>query len=71
MQPSDRTELFESMPIRKAATLQIVPSVISQLVTLIYNLADTYFVGMLNDPAQIGAITVVTPCFGLITALAN
>jgi len=71
MTPDARTELFENTPIRKAAMMQIIPSVLSQLVTLVYNLADTFFVGMLNDPAQLGAITVVTPTFVLINAFAN
>ena len=49
----DRIELFERMPIHKAVILQAVPAVISQMITLVYNLADSYFVGLLNIPAEI------------------
>ena len=46
MDPStDKTYLFEQMPVPQAVRRQIVPSVTSQMVLLVYNLADTYFVG--------------------------
>ena len=44
-----RTYLFESAPIASAVITLAVPTIISSLVTVLYNLADTYFVGMLND----------------------
>lgn len=64
-------EAFESLPIKQAVCRQIVPSIISQMVTLIYSLADTYFVGILNDPRQSAAITLVYPSFVMLTAVAN
>lgn len=42
---ADKTYLFEQMPVRKALLKQIVPAVISQMIVLIYSLADTYFGG--------------------------
>ena len=41
------------------------------MVTLIYNLADTYFVGLLNDPAQTAAVAVAAPIFLMLTAISN
>lgn len=35
-------ELFETMPVPKAVATLAIPTVISQVVTMIYNLADTY-----------------------------
>jgi multidrug efflux pump len=58
---NSKTELFESMPIPKAVVTLSVPTVISSLVMVIYNLADTYFVGMLNDPIQNAAVTLAAP----------
>ena len=55
--------IFESLPVKKAVLLQAMPAVASQMVTLIYKLADTYFVGLLNDPNQTAAITVAFPSF--------
>ena len=51
--------------------MQIIPAIVSQMIALIYNLADTYFVGMLNDPHQTAAITVVYPSFVMLTAISN
>lgn len=66
-----RTELFENTPIKKAVLLQIMPAIASQMIALIYNLADTYFVGVINDPVQTAAITIVGPCFVMLTAISN
>ena len=44
-----RLEIFERAPVPKAICTQIIPAIASQMIALIYNLADTYFVGMLND----------------------
>ncbi len=60
-QTNAKTELFESMPIPKAVAQLSIPMVISSLVTVIYNLADTYFVGMLNNPIENAAVTLVYP----------
>ena len=53
-----RTSLFESVPIPKAVVTLCVPTIISSLVMVLYNLADTYFVGILNDPVQNAAVTM-------------
>ena len=50
MENLQKTELFERTPIPKAVMTLAVPTIISSLVMVIYNLADTYFVGMLNNP---------------------
>lgn len=64
-------ELFESMPVRRAVLSQAIPAVAAQMITLIYNLADTFFVGKLNDPNQMAAITVTYPVFLLMSAFSN
>ena len=58
---SEKVYIFEQMPVSKAVLKLSVPIVISSLVTIIYNLADTFFVGMLNDPIQNAAVTLVYP----------
>ena len=67
----EKTELFERTPIRQAALTLIVPTVISQLVMLVYNMADTWFIGQTGDPHQVAAVTVTYPIFMLMNALAN
>lgn len=66
-----RTMVFEQMPVRQAVLKQITPAVFSQMIALLYNLADTYFVGILNDPSQTAAITVAYPPFLMLTAISN
>lgn len=64
-------EIFEHAPIHWAVIAQILPSIASQMITLVYNLADTYFVGRLNAPQETAAVTVVYPCFIMLTAISN
>ena len=59
------------MPVRKAVLLQILPAIASQMVALLYSLADTFFVGRLGDPDQTAAVTVEGAIFLLLTALSN
>lgn len=67
----DKTELFERTPIRQAARTLIIPTVISQLVMLVYNMADTWFIGQTGDPHQVAAVTVTYPVFMMMNAIAN
>lgn len=68
---NSKTELFESMPIPKAVVTLSVPSVISSLVMVIYSLADTFFVGMMNDPVQNAAVTLAAPLLLAFNAINN
>ena len=51
-------ELFERTPIPKALATLAVPTIVSQLITMIYNLADTFFIGSTDDPNKVAASTV-------------
>lgn len=59
------------MPIGRAVLSMSVPMIISQAITIIYNVADTFFVGQLNKPDQVAAITLALPLFYFLTALTN
>ncbi len=67
----DNDYLFREMPVRRAVLSLAVPTVISQIITVIYNMADTFFIGQLNDPNQVAAATVAMPAFAALTALSN
>ncbi len=71
MNKATKTELFEKMPIPQAVLRMSVPTVISSLVMVIYNLADTFFVGMLNDPVQNAAVTLAAPMLLAFNAVNN
>ena len=68
---SGKTEIFSEMPVAKAVLTLAIPTVISQLITVIYNMADTFFIGQLNDPLQVAAATISMPIFVFLTAFAN
>lgn len=63
--------LYEKAPVGKAVISLAVPTVISQLITVVYNMADTFFIGQLNDPAQVAAASLCMPPFVLLTGIAN
>src|SRR5574344_843117 len=71
MESSQKTMLFENMPIPQAVMKLSVPTVISSLVMVIYNLADTFFVGMVNDPVQNAAVTLAAPILLAFNAVNN
>ncbi len=71
MEDAKKVELFEKTPVFKAALTLSVPTVLSSLVMVIYNLADTYFVGMLNDPIQNAAVTLAVPVLLAFNAVNN
>ena len=66
-----RTELFETMPLPRAIASLTVPTILSSLVMVLYNLADTWFVGMLNDPVQNAAVTLAAPVLLAFNAVNN
>ena len=70
-QENSKTYLFESMPIPRAVAQLSIPMVVTSLVMVIYNLADTFFVGMLNDPVQNAAVTLVYPVMLAFNAVNN
>ena len=67
----DKKYLFEESPVRKAVITLAIPTVISQLITVIYNIADTFFIGQLDDPVQVAAATGAMPPFIFLTGIAN
>ena len=71
MENLKKADLFERTPIPKAVMQMSVPTVITSLVMVIYNLADTFFVGMLNDPIQNAAVTLSGPVLLAFNAVNN
>ena len=71
MEDAQKTELFESMPIPRAVMKLAIPTVLSSLVMVLYNLADTYFVGMLNNAVENAAVTLAAPLLLAFNAVNN
>ncbi len=63
--------IFEKVPVPKAVAKLALPTVMSMLVTILYNMVDTYFVGQTGDPNQVAAVSIATPAFFVLMALGN
>ena len=68
---NDKTALFETMPVGKALLTMAIPTIVSQLITMIYNMADTFFIGLSDDPYKVAAASIVGVLFFMLNALAN
>ena len=71
MAGNDKAQLFERTPVPKAVLTLAIPTVLSSLVMVIYNLADTYFVGMLNNPFENAGVTLAAPVLLAFNAVNN
>jgi len=70
-QKVDNKDIFETMPIGRALKTMAVPTIISQIIVLIYNLADTFYVGKTNNPYMVAATSLVLPVFNICLSLAS
>lgn len=68
---NENRELFEEKAVPRAVISLVVPTVISQLITVVYNMADTFFIGQIGDPDQVAAVSLCMPLFILLTGMAN
>ena len=65
----DSLEIFERAPIGQAVMKNTLPAMAAMLMVLIYNLADTFFIGQTDNAFMIAAVSLVTPVFMLFMAL--
>ncbi|MDD5952050.1 MAG: MATE family efflux transporter [Oscillospiraceae bacterium] len=66
-----KTDVFETMSVPKAVAKLALPTVLGMLVQIIYNMADTVYIGWLNDENQMAAVTLAMPFFTFLMALAS
>lgn len=71
MSTKDNTLVFSEYKIPKAVATLALPSMLGMLINVVYNLADTFFVGQTNDPNQVAAVSVSMPLFMLFIAVGN
>ena len=65
----DNFNIMVNMPVPKAILKLAIPTVRSTIVSLIYNLTETYFIGLLDDPIQLGAVSLAFSVFMVIQAI--
>ncbi|MGI5990325.1 MAG: MATE family efflux transporter [Lachnospiraceae bacterium] len=70
-QAAKTQELFESAPVSKAVWTMALPTIITQLINIIYNYADTWYVGRTANAAMVAALGICFPLFVIMAAVAN
>lgn len=69
MEKENSLSVFDSMPVKKAVIKNAIPAIIAMLMVLVYNLADTFFIGLTHDDFQVAAVSLATPVFLIFMAL--
>ena len=64
-------EIFEKYPIPKAYFKLALPVVFSMVISLIYNMVDTYFIAGTGNTDLVAGVALGTPIFTLMIALGD
>lgn len=62
-------EIFANAPVPKAVLTNVLPSIVSMLMVLLYNLADTFFIGQTKNALMVAAVSLATPAFLIFMAI--
>lgn len=62
-------EVFSKAPVSKAVLKNTLPAMAAMLMVLVYNLADTFFIGQTHDDLQVAAVSLATPVFLIFMAV--
>ena len=68
---NNKRELFEKTPVPKALATLAIPTIISQLISMIYNLADTFYIGLSNNPSQTAASSIAFTLMFMMNCIPN
>lgn len=71
MEQNRNREIFETMPVSQAVRTMALPTIISQLIVLIYNMADTFYLGRTNNPFMVAGVSLILPVFNICLSLAG
>ena len=63
--------MFDKAPVPQAVLKNAVPAMAAMLMVLIYNLADTFFIGQTHNDILVAAVSLATPVFLLFLAAGN
>lgn len=67
----DNTKVFAEYKVPRAVAAMALPSMMGMLINIVYNLADTFFVGQTGDSNQVAAVSVSMPLFMFFIAVGN
>ena len=68
---SREKQIFEEVHVLRAVLTLAIPTVVSQIILVIYNMADTFFVGLTESDAMLTSVTVCMPAFMFLSAISN
>ena len=63
--------IFENAPVLRAVLRLALPTIMSQIILVVYNMADTFFISMTDSDIKLSAVTLCMPAFMILTAVAN
>lgn len=69
MKNTKSLEIFNTMSVPQAVIKNAVPAMIAMLMVLVYNLADTFFIGQTHNAYQVAAVSLATPVFLMFMAV--
>ena len=68
---ANREDIFRDLPVPTALRKMVIPAIVSQLIVLIYNMADTFFIGRTNNPYMVAAASLILPVFNITLCFAG
>lgn len=68
---SKEIKIFEEYPVHKAVAAMALPTIVSQIIFVIYNLADTWYVGLTEDANAVAAISLCLPVYTMMSGISN
>ena len=68
---NNNKDIFESRPVPEAIRIMTLPAIFSMLIILVYNMADTFYLGRTNNPYMVAAVSLILPVFNLTLSLAG
>lgn len=70
-QLSSREDVFRNTPVPLALAKMVIPSIASQLIVLIYNMADTFFIGQTGNPHMVAGTSLILPIFNITLCISG
>ena len=68
MKRKESLDVFGTMSVPQAVIKNAIPAMVAMLMVLIYNLADTFFIGQTHNAYQVAAVSLATPVFLMFMA---
>lgn len=69
MKDKKSLDVFSTMSVPQAVIKNAIPAMVAMLMVLIYNLADTFFIGQTHNAYQVAAVSLATPVFLMFMAV--